>query len=190
MLKRVMPATNCGQVAAWLVPVLRTYGERMSHYASGAQTGAMVATGPHGRIRLRRDGSARITLSLTAAEVEATALGQELLARIYLAGGAETVAFGLLCETTVCSENDIVPQRRALRDRSNLIFGSAHPQGGNTMSDDPDRGVVDSRFRVHGLTGISVIDASILPTNLFANCQATVMALGWVAADEIMAGHQ
>ncbi len=117
-------------------------------------------------------------------------LCQELLARIYLAGRAETVAFGLLCETAVCSENDIVSQRRALRDRSNLIFGSAHPQGGNTMSDDPGRGVVDSRFRVHGLTGLSVIDASILPTNLFANCQATVMALGWVAADEIMAGHQ
>ena len=126
-------------------------------------------------------------LALTPAGEILLSHADALIARVR---AAQADLAALDCETTVCSKNNIVSQRRALRDRSDLIFGSAHPQGGNTMSDDPDRGVVDSRFRVHGLTGISVIDASILPTNLFANCQATVMALGWVAADEIMAGHQ
>jgi choline dehydrogenase len=163
-----------------------TYRSRMARYASSSQAGVMIGTTPRGVIGLRRSGAVTIKLSLGRRELAALALGQELLARIFLAGGADEVWPGLIRDVAIRSDADIGQARRLLRDGSNLIFGSAHPQGGNTLSDDPRRGVVDSTFRIHGFRNLRVVDASVLPTNLRANCQATVMALGYVAADLLL----
>ena len=66
-----------------------------------------------------------------------------------------------------------------------LLLGSAHPQGGNGMSENPQQGVVGNDFGVHGVENLYVADASVFPTNIWANCQATVMAMAHYAASEI-----
>ena len=48
-----------------------------------------------------------------------------------------------------------------LRRRLMLIY---HPVGTARMSDTHEQAVVDSQLRVHGLQGLRVIDASIMPT--------------------------
>ena len=64
-------------------------------------------------------------------------------------------------------------------------FGSGHPQGGNALSSEPGKGVVDPTFRVHGFENLFVCDASVFPTATTVNPQLTVMALAEYAAPGI-----
>jgi choline dehydrogenase-like flavoprotein len=85
----------------------------------------------------------------------------------------------------VTGEHDLALLDR-LRRPDDLLLGSAHPQGGNRMSEDPGRGVVGNDFRVHGFDNLFVADASVFPSNIRANCQATVMAMSHYAANEFV----
>jgi len=47
------------------------------------------------------------------------------------------------------------------------------------------KGEVDSKSRVHGVAGIRVADASVLPVPIAAHYMVCVYALGWKIADLI-----
>lgn len=47
---------------------------------------------------------------------------------------------------------------------------SYHHQVGSCRMGIDDQAVVDSRLRVHGVTGLRVVDASVIPTVPSANC--------------------
>jgi choline dehydrogenase-like flavoprotein len=64
-----------------------------------------------------------------------------------------------------------------IKDASDISVSTAHPQGGNPVSRDPARGVVDDRFRVHGYENLHVCDASEFPSAVTVNPQLTVMVL-------------
>lgn len=66
-----------------------------------------------------------------------------------------------------------------------LTLGTGHPQGGNAISNDPLKGVVNDRFQVHGFENLYVCDASVFPTSLTVNPQLTVMGLAHYAASRI-----
>ena len=64
---------------------------------------------------------------------------------------------------------------------------SAHnPAGSCRMGADPGA-VVDARLRVHGIAGLRVADASIMPTLVSTSTNATCMMIGEKAADLILA---
>ena len=69
-----------------------------------------------------------------------------------------------------------------LRRRLMLVY---HPVGTAKMSDTADDAVVDSQLRVHGLQGLRVIDASIMPTIVGGNTNAPTIMIAERGADLI-----
>jgi choline dehydrogenase len=61
-----------------------------------------------------------------------------------------------------------------------------HPMGTCRMGPATDpTAVVDDQLRVHGMTGLRVVDASVMPTMLSANLNAATMMIGEKASDII-----
>ena len=70
----------------------------------------------------------------------------------------------------------------ALRERLELIY---HPVGTCRMSDEGEDAVVDSSLRVHGVEGLRVVDASVMPTIPGGNTHAPTVMIAERAADLI-----
>jgi choline dehydrogenase len=79
---------------------------------------------------------------------------------------------------TVSDDDDLL---RAIGDIATTIF---HPVGTCRMGSD-DNAVVDSTLRVRGLSGLRVVDASIMPTITSGNTASPVVMIAEKAADLI-----
>ncbi len=111
---------------------------------------------------------------------------QVLLAGVKL--GREIVAAGafdryrgaeFLPGETVTSDKDLI---NYIRDFATTIY---HPAGSCKMGDDA-LAVVDNRLRVHGISGLRVADASIMPWIINANTNAPCIMIGEKAAAMIL----
>lgn len=74
-----------------------------------------------------------------------------------------------------------------IRQRASTVF---HPVGTCRMGSDPARSVVDARLRVHGLTALRVIDASIFPSITSGNTNAPTIMVAEKGADLILKENQ
>lgn len=78
---------------------------------------------------------------------------------------------------------ELVPGPDVRMDEESLAYSRAHgdtsyhPVGTCRMGDDP-MAVVDHRLRVHGVTGLRVIDASFMPSMVSGNTNAASLMIG------------
>ena len=71
------------------------------------------------------------------------------------------------------------------RPQDSDITDIGHASGTTRMSDDPRRGVVNSKCQVHGVAGLYVAGASVFPTSGHANPTLMLMSLAIRLADQI-----
>jgi choline dehydrogenase len=83
----------------------------------------------------------------------------------------------------VSSDADL---EKAAGDIATTIF---HPVGTAKMGSDP-MAVVDTNLRVHGIGGLRVVDASIMPTIVSGNTHAPITMIAEKAADMILSNPQ
>jgi len=79
----------------------------------------------------------------------------------------------------VITDDDLLADFRA---RADTVY---HPVGTCAMGADPRNAVVDARLRVHGISGLRVIDASIFPTLTSGNTNAPTVMVAEKGADMV-----
>ncbi|MEM7404820.1 MAG: GMC family oxidoreductase N-terminal domain-containing protein [Pseudomonadota bacterium] len=111
--------------------------------------------------------------------------------RVLLAGIAHARSIFAAPAFQAISEGELYPGPERTSDETLREFARTHgatiyhPVGTCKMGEDP-QAVVDSRLRVHGLQGVRVIDASVMPVLTTGNTNAPTIMIGEKGAQMIL----
>jgi choline dehydrogenase-like flavoprotein len=161
--------------AHWLRGAGLAWKERVARYRELAIIGVHLADRSEGSVRVDGRGPARFHYSLSRDDAARLRFGIARAAEIHFAAGASEVY------PQVGGIDSLAPGRERVLEES-LLSPSAlrleafHPMGTARMGANPRGSVVDTDGVLHGLDGLYVADASVLPTSLGANPMLTIMA--------------
>jgi len=140
-----------------------------------SQFGVMVSDRSRGSVR-ERAGRVEIRYDVGPDDVELFRRGIELLAELYWEAGARRVFLPVHGHAEQ-TEPDPRPLRDAKPRARDLTLMAFHPLGTARADASAACGVVDGDLRLHGVDGVYVADASVVPGSLGVNPQITIMAL-------------
>lgn len=175
------PGTSALVMQGWFEEL----NKRMNNYNRFATAAPVVGSEPNGKIKLSLFGSAIIDYNMSDGDFRKLKEGMKTLSRVFLAAGAKCILPSSYDNIVITNEADLSNIDSMIARSSDISLSSAHPQGGNPLSDNIEIGAVDSNFRVHGFDNIYVCDASIFPTGVMVNPQLSIMGLANYAADKI-----
>ncbi len=154
--------------------------ERSRHLAT---LGAMVGDAPAGAVHGRQRPV--LTYRLTAGDARRLLQAVVAMGQVLLAAGARQVLTGIPGRPTVSSVAEL-EQAAASADIRRMHLAAFHPTGTARMGGDPQTHPVDPRGRLRGVAGVTVADASVLPSCPEVNPQLTIMALARAVAEELV----
>jgi choline dehydrogenase-like flavoprotein len=150
--------------------------EIMSRFSGAVVVGAIVSDRSRGRVLPGPFGAPTLVYRQTRADAERVRFAVARMAELLFAGGARRVVLPLAPHVL-----DAPSQIAAVEARSGALGDAEiltiHPMGTCRMGKDPRRSVTDARGRAHGVAGLYVADASLLPSSIGVNPQITIMAL-------------
>jgi choline dehydrogenase-like flavoprotein len=132
-------------------------------------------------------GKPVIRYSLSPVDMAKLQAGVRVLAEAHFAAGAKRVVTGVVGLPYSIGPGDLGLLDGLPDDPSHYVAILSHLFGGAVMGRDPRTSVVDERGRVHGLGNLVVADAAQIPTNLGVNPQHTIMGLGRLRAEQLLA---
>ncbi len=151
-------------------------------------TGLMILTHPEniGSVKLRSPDPKdtpmiRLNYLQSRSDVQKLIEGIKLIRKLF-----QTSAFDEFRGREVAPGADVTSDEALeayIRENCSTVF---HPVGTCKMGTDP-MAVVDSELRVHGVEGLRIVDASIMPIITTGNTNAPTIAIGEKAADLIKA---
>ena len=150
--------------------------------------GGMVADGGNGRVHGRRHGMTALSYRVGDVEARRLLLVLSAMGRVLFAAGATAVLTGIPGAEVV---HDLAELDDAVAgaDVRRLHLAAFHPTGTAAAGSDPRRHPVDADGRLRGVDGVSVADASILPTCPEVNPQVSIMALASAVAAGVTVGR-
>ena len=175
-----------GAQALFMPGWFRDHYRNMRRYDHMACTGSVVGTRPDGRVSLDWRGRMKLTYDPHPDDLKRLVAGLKLAGRIHLAAGADAgnaddVPVPALLYPRVAGR----ARRAGSGQHGHHCSTPRIPQGGNAISRNRTRGVVDPDFSVPNAPGVYVCDASVFPAAITVNPQLTVMALAEYAAERI-----
>lgn len=163
----------------------RRWTELVERLDSMACFGFMIADSSRGRVTLGPGGKPSMSYRLPDEDVRRVVRGHGILARIYLAAGAQSVHPGLGLYDELRTLEDVEDFEREgpsrLRPR-HLDLSAYHPLGTCRMGADPRRSVVGPTNETWDVPGLFICDGSAVSGPLGVNPQITIMALSERAA--------
>jgi choline dehydrogenase-like flavoprotein len=175
-----------GGLAVAMPGFLDVHAQRMSQYRRLISSSPVIGTQPIGAITLKCEETV-IDLPLAPVDLDRFRRGMILLVTALLEGGAAPVIVRLGNGRAIATTNDVNALDAEMRtlnpnDLHLLPMSTAHPQGGNALSDDAEIGVVRGDFRVRGIDNLRVCDGSVFPAVAGVNPQWTIFALAHLCA--------
>lgn len=159
--------------------------DNMRHYNDMMAVGVLVGTESTGTVTSALLGGADVIYAPSLADRRKLADGLIELGEILFTAGARRImvnSWNYHEFTSIGALPGLIP---LTLDPEELQLGTGHPQGGNAISQSPERGVVDPSFKVHGWDNLYVCDASVIPSALTVNPQLTIMSLADYASSRI-----
>ncbi|HJL19023.1 MAG TPA: GMC family oxidoreductase [Sandaracinaceae bacterium LLY-WYZ-13_1] len=173
-----MAAGALGQVG-------RQWTELVDAFDRLACFGFMIAETSRGRVVLGPGGRPTMRYSVNDTDMRRIVQAHAILARIYLAGGANVVYPGMQIFDRLGSEEDVARLEREGPGRlrpHHVDLTAYHPLGTCRMGADPARSVIGPTQETWDVPGLFVCDGSAVPGPLGVNPQVTIMALSERAA--------
>ncbi|MEE2601435.1 MAG: GMC family oxidoreductase [Pseudomonadota bacterium] len=154
-------------------------------YPHTAYFGFMIRDTSEGRVRRGpRRGLPLIRYHMNRQDFALFKRGIHALACWYLDAGAEQVLIpGLNRIVRIHNRTELERFLRSPLKPTDFLISAYHPLGTARIAASPRDGVCDSRHRVFGYPGLSVMDGASVPTSLGANPQVTIMAMASRAAN-------
>jgi choline dehydrogenase-like flavoprotein len=144
---------------------------------------ALIEDQSEGRVVLGLDREPYLVFRLGKRDVEKIHRGVGLTAELLFAAGARRVLLPFGNLQTVDKPEDLPRISERPAAAGTIALTTEHLMGTTRMAPRPRRGATDTSGGVHGVDGLVVADASVLPSSLGVNPQETIVAMALRNAD-------